>query len=219
MRRTRTPSPFAARGVHRPVAALVLGAALVTVGCTRSSSGGSPPVESEPTHGTTATGGAEFGLPKDPDATIKAAGLPNISDEARSKEPLPVIGRAHLDVSVNGQPVTVPAQVGFTKTGHSPLYTTDTSGVIQIETEQPEKPETFTIGQFFTQWGVKLDKNCLATYCTDDRTQMLGFLDGQLVPDPSSIPLKDKAQIEIWYGPKTTNPKPPASYAFPPKRP
>ena len=183
--------------------------------CARSGTTGSPPVEPEPSHGTTATGGAEFGLPKDPEATIKASGLPEISAEARVKEPPKVLGRAHLDVSVNTQPVTVPAQIGFTKTGSSLLHTTDASGIIVFEAEQSdEKPETFTIGQFFTQWGVKLDKNCLATYCTNDQNQMLGYLNGQLVPDPSSIPITDKAQIEIWYGPKTVNPKPAAAHDF-----
>jgi hypothetical protein len=113
---------------------------------------------------------------------------------------------------VNGQPVTVPAQVGFTKSGRSTLYTTDTTGILVLETDQPDKPETFTVGQFFTEWGVRLDKNCMAAYCTDMQNQMLGYLNGQLVPDPASIPLTDQSQIEIWYGPKSTNPKPVATY-------
>jgi hypothetical protein len=61
---------------------------------------------------------------------------------------------------------------------------------------------------------VKLDKNCVATYCTDDNNQLLGFLNGELVGDPASIPLTSHANVYLWFGKKGTNPKAP-TFEFP----
>ena len=50
-----------------------------------------------------------------------------------------------------------------------------------------------------------------------DKNQLLGFLNGELVGDPASIPLNAHDQIVIWYGPKSAgNPTLPATTTFPP---
>ena len=74
----------------------------------------------------------------------------------------------------------------------------------------------FTLGQLFTQWGVRLDKSCVATYCTGDPHQPLGFVNGQLVGDPASISFQENDQIVVWFGPRGTNPPVPVTYSFPP---
>lgn len=209
----RRPLSRGARQLMRAAFGAAALAALAT-GCTAKDQGPPPPPTTSANQGTTPSGGAAFGLPLDPDAAIRSAGLREISIE--SPPELAARKQAHLDVTVNGQPVTVPAGIGTTKSARAPIHTVDESGVIHIVPEQSDKPETLTIGQFFTQWAVKLDKNCLATYCTDDKNQLLGYLNGQLVPDPASIPLADGAEIVVWYGPKGTNPKVPGSYAFAP---
>ncbi len=192
-------------GASALIFALVLGSA--GVACAKNESGTpSPPTDGSENQGTTASGAATFALPKDPGAAIKASGLPELAQES-----FVVHEHAHLDITVNGQAVTVPEGIGITKTGISPLHTHDNLGIVHIEAE---KPDSFTIGQLFTEWGVKLDKNCLGTYCTDDKNQLLGFVNGQLVPDPASIPISRHAEIVIWYGPKGSNPKVPATYEF-----
>lgn len=184
---------------------------MLALGCTKTDNPNTAVPDKSETQGTTVTGGAAFALPKDAAAAIRQAGLPELSPE-RSRELAVVHNRAHLDVTINGQPVTVPSGIGVTANQNvSPMHTTDDSGIVRIESE---KPDTFTIGQFFTEWGVNLDKNCLGTFCTDGTNQLLGFVNGQLVPDPASIPINDKSEIVIWYGPKGTNPKVPASYPF-----
>jgi len=188
-----------------------LGVGLLVLGCTKTDDAKTPPPDKSETQGTTATGGAAFSLPKDPAAAIRSAGLPELSPE-RSRELAVVHDRAHLDVTINGEAVLVPSGIGVTPNKNlSPMHTTDDAGIVRIEAE---KPDTFTIGQFFTEWGVKLDKNCLATFCTDDKNQLLGFVNGQLVPDPASIPITQNSEIVVWYGPKGTNPKVPATYRF-----
>ncbi len=210
-RSTTSPTTEAVRPRARRAVVVAACVGLAALGCTKTDDAKPPPPDKSETQGTTPTGGAAFALPKDPAAAIKAAGLPELSPE-RSRELAVVHDRAHLEVTINGQPVTVPSGIGITANKNlSPMHTTDESGVVRIEAE---KPDTFTIGQFFTEWGVKLDKNCLGTYCTDEKNQLLGYVNGQLVPDPASIPISQHAAVVVWYGPKGTNPKVPASYAF-----
>ena len=72
---------------------------------------------------------------------------------------------AMLRVYVDGKPVTVPANVGIDPQGQfiAPLHTHDTSGVIHMEATQTYP---FTLGQFFTVWGVKFAPGQLGAYRT-----------------------------------------------------
>jgi hypothetical protein len=164
------------------------------------------------TNGTAKDGSPVFPLPEDPIAAIRQANLSALPDEV-----LTYHVHAHLDLVINGHPVTVPEDIGVIRdankkiTGITAVHTDDTSGLIHVEAA---KEEPFSIGQLFAEWGVKLDKTCLATYCTDESNQLLGFLNGELVGDPASIPLTSHANIYIWFGPKGTNPKAPV-FAFP----
>ncbi len=160
------------------------------------------------TPATAANGTPTFGLPKDPSAAIKESGLPAMPTEGTG-----VHYHAHLDVSVDGHAVTVPALIGIDEKAQriSPLHTHTDDGIVHIEAE---KADTFTVGQLFTEWGVKLDKSCIATYCMDGQNQLLSFLNGQLVGDPASVPFAEHDEIVIWYGPRGTNPSVPTTYTF-----
>lgn len=164
---------------------------------------------------TAPNGAPAFPLTADPGAQIRAAGLRELPEDAEV-----TTTHAHVDVIINGFVVEVPAGIGTTPSGSSPLNTPDADGIVRIQTEISDDPEesppTFTLGQLFTQWGVRLDKTCVAAYCTDDTQQLLGMVNGQLVGDPASIAFADQEQIVVWYGPRGTNPSVPASYDFPP---
>jgi len=94
---------------------------------------------------------------------------------------------AHLDVFVNGVPLIIPAGIGINTDDAgvhrfvtnrqpafggisppcataciSPLHTHDVTGV--LHTESPTNVDN-TLGQFFTEWGVRLDANCVGAYC------------------------------------------------------
>ena len=89
----------------------------------------------------------------------------------------------HLDLIVNGRKVLVPAGVGQAQpvdrgpcppgplfgdcaTHHiftaavatSPLHTHSASGLIHIEAD---RPGSFTLGEFFDEWGVRLNSSCI----------------------------------------------------------
>ena len=121
--------------------------------------------------------------PPDPMARTVAAGL-----KPGPKEYLTNHFHAHLDVFVDGKPITVPAGIGINindpavRRGDepdgsvsyggielcnepciSPLHTHHTTGIIHTESSDP-KPNT--LGQFFIEWGVALSESCVADFCS-----------------------------------------------------
>ena len=130
---------------------------------------------------------------------------------------------AHLDVFVDGRPVPVPAGIGIDldnpatvadksangavigaglrqecdKPCISPLHTHDLSGLLHTETE---KPSPNKLGQFFTEWAVRLTPDCIGAYCTP-KTPIKIYVDGKVeTGDPSEIELSDMREIAIVIG-------------------
>lgn len=144
---------------------------------------------------------------------VDAAGLPAFTSEKTL-----VHYHAHLDIIDDGKPVTVPADIGIVfKNGQavaiSPLHTHTPDGVLHVEAERNAK---FTLGQLFTEWGVRLSSTCVGGLCADRSHEIAFAVDG--VPyegDPGEIALKPHEEIAIVYGAKGNLPKPPASYNFP----
>jgi hypothetical protein len=152
-------------------------------------------------------GPANFPPPKDPAGAIQDAGLPELTEEGSI-----VHYHAHLDVIVNGEAVTVASQIGIAKTTISPMHTHDKSGVVHIEADEDAE---FTTRQFFTEWAVALDKDCVGDFCADDDHQLLGFVNGEQVDDPSAIVFTRHDEVVIWYGSSSDSADIPSSYDFP----
>lgn len=151
---------------------------------------------------------ANFPAPKDPEGAIAEAGLPALTEEGSV-----VHLHTHLDVIVNGKSVTVPANIGIASTTISPLHTHDKSGVVHIEANATDE---LTTAQFFTEWEVKLTKDCVGDFCADDdHHQLLGFVNGEQVDDPSQIVFAEHDEVVIWYGTPSDRADVPSSYDFP----
>jgi hypothetical protein len=124
---------------------------------------------------------------------------------------------AHLDVFFDGDPVTVPAGIGIDTSNPavvsdpqgvglttecdepciSPLHTHEADGVLHTETKTP-KPNT--LGQFFVEWGVRLDAECVGDFCRPE-TAIAVYVDGQeYAENPAEIALTDRKQIAIVIG-------------------
>jgi hypothetical protein len=125
---------------------------------------------------------------------------------------------AHLDVFLNGSKVLVPAGIGINtkdpgvQTGPgpsyggikmcdqpciSPLHTHTIDGVLHTESK---KATPNTLGQFFIEWDVKLDANCVGEYCKP-ATPIKIYVDGALYSgNPADIQLTDKKEIAIVIG-------------------
>ncbi|MFL5914101.1 MAG: hypothetical protein ACJ752_00475 [Gaiellaceae bacterium] len=115
----------------------------------------------------------------------------------------------HLDLFVSGRRVTVPALVGIDQQAGflTELHTHDDSGIIHVESPVPR---TFTLGQFFCEWGVKLSATCLGRY----RGPLSWWVNGvRMHGDPAQLVLRRHQEIAIAAGrPPVTVPR---SYAFP----
>ena len=188
----------------------LLALCLVTAACGGSShprSGVTPP----PTGGgppALQTGPAPWPLGSDQVARIAAAGLPALPSES-----LRVHYHAHLDVLVDGQAVTVPALVGIDVRRQvlSPLHTHDQRGVLHVES--PNNPD-FTLGQFFTEWGVRFSANCVGGYCAPDHPVSV-YVNGEPRPgDPAAVRLAPHQEIAVVVG--KAPPAVPASFSFAP---
>jgi hypothetical protein len=164
-----------------------------------------------------ATGAAPWPAPADPMGQAAKAGV-----AGEPAERLQYHVHAHLDVFVNGNRVEVPAGIGIdtanpavkqfpldggkvgwglqsecAKACISPLHTHDPSGIIHTESAS-RTPHV--LGQFFTQWGVKLDAGCVGGYCKP-ADAISFYVDGAPVAtDPTAIELDDGREIAIVIG-------------------
>ncbi|HEY7148797.1 MAG TPA: hypothetical protein VH420_05060 [Gaiellaceae bacterium] len=166
---------------------------------------------------------APWNAPENPMALTCAAGL--VPEKA---EFLQYHVHSHLDVFVDGRPIFVPAGIGIdlddpdtvadtsadglvigaglrqecSKPCISPLHTHDLSGLLHTETKTPSPNK---LGQFFTQWAIKLTPDCVGAYCKP-KTPIKILVDGKAeTGDPREIELSNLREIAILIG------KPPAT--------
>lgn len=160
-----------------------------------------------------------------PAALTGSAPWPANTDGLRSRLQalgLPALGRegtalhvhAHLDVFVHGRRVTVPAGIGIGPDFISPLHTHDASGVVHVESPDVR---TFTLGEVFGVWGVRLTRRCLGGYCASGADRLRVYVGGrELTGDPRVLPVAPHAEIVVAFGTSRQLPQPlPARYAFP----
>jgi len=123
---------------------------------------------------------------------------------------------AHLDVLVDGKAVPVPANIGIDlRTGRmSALHTHNDSGVIHVEA--PARRQ-FSLGEFFTEWGVSLsDNNIGALRAGDDKTVRV-FVNGTLREgNPAAIMFGPHDEVALVYGVPQPGENIPAKYEFAP---
>ena len=160
---------------------------------------------------------APWPAPSDPMARARAAGL--VPEPA---EQLQYHVHSRLDIFVDGQQKLVPAGLGIVITDPavhhgvengndtyggivtpcdqpciSPLHTHDVTGI--LHTESPTQKDN-TLGQFFIEWNVRLDANCIATYCKP-ATDVVIYVNGtRFDGDPRTIALSDRKEIAFVVG-------------------
>ncbi|WP_269854491.1 hypothetical protein [Streptomyces sp. RPT161] len=148
--------------------------------------------------------------PSDASARAKAAQLPMLGAEGQVMHI-----HTHLDILVNGQPVTVPAFIGIDVKQQriSPLHTHTPDGVIHIES--PVKAD-FTLGQFMTEWNVALGADQLGGLKAGGGKQLRAYVNGkQIKGDPAAIVLRAHDEIALVYGPAGEQVKVPNSFNWP----
>ena len=146
-----------------------------------------------------------------PNDTELAAGLKNAGLDALTAEGTVLHIHQHLDIVINGAKMIIPADLGEGTSFISPIHTHDTTGVIHVES--PVQKD-FKLGQFFQEWGIKFDSNCVSTFCADASHKLVVAVNGQPVSDPANYVLKAHDEIEVWYGASNENPTLIPSYSF-----
>ena len=125
-------------------------------------------------------------------AAVEAAGFPPVGDESYHVHAL-------LSVFVEGEPVVVPANIGIdTTTGyHSPLHTHTPDGVIHFEADEPS---AFTLGQFFTMWGVDFSAQRLGAFTPQGDNAIQVYVNGSPVDDPTTYEINEGDNVVVAYG-------------------
>ena len=118
---------------------------------------------------------------------------------------------ADVQVFVHGLQEPVPANVGISGAIQS-LHTHDATGVVHMESS---KARTFTLGEFFDVWGVRLTPSCLAGSCNGDAGTLKIFVNGQaLTGDPRDTALNDQVVV-VTFGTDAELPSPiPSAFDF-----
>lgn len=130
---------------------------------------------------------------------------------------------SHLDVFVDGDRVTVPAGIGIniedpavksfelpdgsTEYGGierpcaqpciSTLHTHSIDGILHTEAK---KDEFNTLGEFFVEWDVRLDENCIGDYCRPETPVAVYVNSKKHAGDPRDIQLTDLKEIAVVIG-------------------
>jgi hypothetical protein len=100
---------------------------------------------------------------------------------------------AHLQISVDGQPLTIPAGIGLTPTGFLPMHTHDTSGLIHMESPVVYD---FTLQDFFIIWSQTPQGQEIVT-AVDVLPNVLVLDNGSVVSLQQPLVLHDHDQIVI----------------------
>jgi hypothetical protein len=124
----------------------------------------------------------------------------------------------HLDLYLEGTHVAVPAGIGIGRDAggvfFSPLHTHDRSGILHVESSTKR---TYSLGEFFGVWGVRLSATCIGSFCAGGNRKIFMFVDGRVFHgDPAQIPLRSHEEIVLSFGTLAQVPKAiPSSYSFP----
>ena len=106
-----------------------------------------------------------------------------------------------LHITINGMKIQVPANIGVdASTGAmSAVHTHEEDGTIHIEADK--SGEVFTLGQLFTQWGVKLTPTQIGGVQAKPGDKVTLMSNGTPVAgDPTALRLAPEQEIELRFG-------------------
>jgi hypothetical protein len=138
----------------------------------------------------------QFGVPIPNGAALattatKTTGQPVDGVRCQTSEQTIFHIHAHLTVFVNGSPRQIPADIGITGTCLYWLHTHAADGIIHIESPIHR---TYTLGNFFDEWGQPLGPNQVGSATG----HVTALYNGKVYQgNPRDIPLNAHAQIQL----------------------
>jgi hypothetical protein len=118
---------------------------------------------------------------------------------------------ALLHIYVNGLLSPVPADVGIdrAKGVESSLHTHDATGIIHMEAPHPY---SYTLGDFFSVWGVKLGPAQVGGLKGLGGDHLHFYVNGKPLSNPAAYVLHKGDSVVIGYGPANSFPHTPSTY-------
>ena len=106
---------------------------------------------------------------------------------------------AQLAVFVNGKRFTVPNNIGIAPDQQflSSLHTHDDKGIVHMEAVERYP---FTLGQFFTVWGVKFTNTQLGGYRVGNGLVLETYVNGKKVPNGPAVRMKQSDRVVVGFG-------------------
>lgn len=105
---------------------------------------------------------------------------------------------ADLDIVINGEPVTIPANIGLTS-GHADTHTHKVNDQIHLEMNRPVRLSDTQLGLFFDVWGEEFSSECVMDVCNEDGKSVRMYVNGEENFEFAAYHMKDGDQIEIRY--------------------
>jgi hypothetical protein len=99
-----------------------------------------------------------------------------------------------VTISLDGQPVAIPANIGISADCMRTVHTHDETGTLHIESPTEE---TFMLKHFFANWGQAFNKDELMDKKVNDGYTITITVDGAENSEFENLVLKDKQKIEI----------------------
>jgi hypothetical protein len=117
---------------------------------------------------------------------------------------------ALLHVYVNGLLIPLPANIGLdpAKGIESSMHTHDSSGIIHMEAPHPFR---YTLGDFFSVWGVKLGPAQVGGLTGLGGNRLHFYLNGRPLSNPAAQVLQKGDSVVVGYGPDNSFPHKPGT--------
>lgn len=131
----------------------------------------------------------------------------------------PIVMHEHTNVQifVHGESQPIPTDIGIDRSSGEPfvvsLHTHEESGTVHLESSVSR---TFTLGEFFDIWGVRLSPSCMGAYCNGETDRLRVFVEGEEVTtNIRDVSLSDQEVVVITYGTADEVPDPiPVDFDF-----
>jgi hypothetical protein len=117
---------------------------------------------------------------------------------------------ALLHIYVNGLLSPLPADIGLdpAKGVESSMHTHDSTGIIHMEAPHPFQ---YTLGDFFSVWGVKLGPDQVGGLKGLGDNHLHFYLNGKPLSNPAALVLQKDDSVVIGYGPDGSFPHKPGT--------
>ncbi|HWX96077.1 MAG TPA: hypothetical protein VNZ01_04420 [Solirubrobacteraceae bacterium] len=118
---------------------------------------------------------------------------------------------AMLHIYVRGLLTPLPANIGLdaAKGVESSMHTHDSTGIIHMEAPHPY---AYTLGDFFSVWGVKLGPAQVGGLKGLGGAHLHFYLNGRPLSNPAALVLHREDSVVIGYGPDSSFPHTPSTF-------